>query len=79
MPRKLSTCIILTTMTGGNRANTKMEPNGKNKMTDIPHMGKVDMSVVTVGSMFAADIQGSHRIESLIEGEYLEVIVQKKI
>ena len=43
----------------------------KNKMTDITHAGKVDLSDVTVGSIFAADIQDPYRIGSLINNLYI--------
>jgi len=50
----------------------------KNKMTDITHAGKVDMSDVSVGSMFAADIQGPYRIQSLTNNSYIFGLIDYK-
>ena len=50
----------------------------ENKMTDITHTGKVDMSGVTVGSMFAADIQGPYRIGSLTNNLYIFGLIDYK-
>ena len=50
----------------------------KNKTTDIPHTGKIDMFELNFGITFAANIQGPNRIQSLNANSYIFGLIDYK-